>query len=138
MIGLDTNILLRWLIDESIWPNDNRKQTAAVFALLEDETEQFYTNSVVLSETLWVLEKRMQQPKRVLIEVLNRLLESPNLSIESRDAVVAARRSFETYNAGIHDRLIAELNTHAGCAWTATFDVPASKTPGFRLLTSRG
>jgi predicted nucleic-acid-binding protein len=138
MIGLDSNILLRWLIDESIWPNDNPRQAAAAAALLQDETERFYANSVVISEVLWVLEKPMKQSKRVLIEVLDRLLMTSNLVIQCHEAVAAARRSFEKHKGGIHDRLIAEMNNHAGCAWTATFDSAASRTPGFRLLGSTG
>jgi predicted nucleic-acid-binding protein len=137
MIGLDTNILLRWLVDESIWPDDNPRQTAAVIALLEDETERFYANAVVISETVWVLEKPMKQSKQVLIQILDRLLLASNLLVQCHDAVAAARRSFERSKTGIHDRLIAEINSQAGCAWTATFDFPASKTPGFRLLGSR-
>jgi predicted nucleic-acid-binding protein len=138
MIGLDTNILLRWLIDESIWPDDNPGQSAAVRTLLEDDTERFFANDVAVSETMWVLEKPMKRPKQVLVEVLDRLLMTSNLTIQSREAIAAARRSFDKYKVGLHDRLIAEMNSHAGCAWTATFDKSASKTPGFRLLGPKG
>lgn len=138
MIGLDTNILLRWLVDESIWPSHSRQQTAAANALLGDATQRFYANSVVISEIMWVLERPMKQSKRVLIDVLDRMLATSNLMIQCHEAVAAARRSFEKHKGGVHDRLIAELNSHAGCDWTATFDITASKAPGFRLLRSRG
>jgi hypothetical protein len=44
MIGLDANVLLRWLIDEDTWPEDDPGQTAAVAALLERKSERFYVN----------------------------------------------------------------------------------------------
>ena len=138
MIGLDTNILLRWLIDPSIWPDDSPRQTAAVTALLADPARRFYVNFVVMSEALWIIQRRLKQPKPVLLTALDRLLNASNLVVQSRDAVEAAHRSFAEYRSGIHDRLIAETNVLAGCLWTATFDGPASKTPGFRLLGTKG
>ena len=33
--GLDTNVLLRWLIDETIWPDDHPGQTCAVQHLVD-------------------------------------------------------------------------------------------------------
>lgn len=138
MIGLDTNVLLRWLIDESIWPDDNPGQTAAVGALLINDAESFYVNSIVLAETLWVLQNPMKQPKPVLVEVLSRLLHSANVVLQDRGAVIAAKDSFAKQASGIHDRLIAEINSIAGCDHTFTFDVQASKTSGFRLLKAKG
>ena len=134
MIGIDTNILLRWLIDESFWPSDQPNQTAAAGVLLNDPSQQFFVNSVVVSETLWVLEKPMKQPKSALLEVLDKLLKASNFVVENYEATVAARRSFAAQRSGMHDRLIAETNKMAGCAYTATFDIEASKTPGFKLL----
>ena len=137
MIGLDTNILLRWLIDESIWPDDNPGQTAAVEKLMLDERQGFYVNTIVLAETMWVLANPMKQSKRILTEIIDRLLLSSNLTVQDRNAVIAARTSFAKFRSGVHDRLIAEINAHAGCAYTATFDIQASKTPGFRLLQAK-
>lgn len=134
MIGIDTNVLLRWLIDESIWPDDNPGQTAAVGALLTNDAHTFYVNSIVLAETLWVLQNPMKQPKAILLEILSRLLQSANVVLQDRSAVVAARESFMKQASGVHDRLIAEINMVAGCGHTFTFDIQASKTPGFRLL----
>jgi predicted nucleic-acid-binding protein len=138
MIGLDANVLLRWLIDEDTWPEDDPGQTAAVAALLERKSERFYVNTVVLAETLWVLERPMKQKKSALATVMDRLLGASNLTIDCRDALLAARASFEQHRCGINDRLIAELDSRAGCSWTATFDQDASQSPGFRLLHTRG
>ena len=133
MIGIDTNILLRWLVDESIWPDDNPSQTEAVARLL-GQNETIYVNAVTLSETLWVLSKPMKQTKAVIAELIDRLLAAANVDIENRAAVAAARRGFHRGKAGIHDRLIGEFNRLGGCSTTMTFDQDASETPGFTLL----
>ncbi len=137
MIGIDTNILLRWLIDDSIWPDDNPGQTDAVSNLLNDDNQRFFVNSMVLHETLWILTKPFKQPKRVIIDILDRLLASSNVELQNREAVQAAMRSFSALKSGVHDRLIAEINTHSGCRTTFTFDKEAARTPGFELLKSK-
>ena len=138
MIGLDTNILLRWLIDESIWPDDNPGQTAAVARLLGDEQQLFFINTIVLSETLWVLLNPMRQPRAIVLSVLDRMLGLANVEIQQRDAVSAARAAMDSHKGGIHDRLIAAINAHGRCAFTVTFDKVASRTPGFKLLETEG
>ena len=137
MIGLDTDILLRWLIDESIWPDDNPGQLQAVETLLSDDARSYFVNSIVLSEVLWILTKRAGQPKSVILEIIERLLLSANVEVQHREAVEATSKSFAANKSGIHDRLIAEINAQVGCETTFTFDKAASRTPGFTLLDGR-
>ena len=59
MIGLDTNVLLRGLIGESVWPDDNPGRTQRVADLILDSGETFFVNNVVLAETVWVLAHAM-------------------------------------------------------------------------------
>ena len=134
MIGLDTNILLRWLIDERIWPADNTEQTAAVARLLGDQHQLFFINAIVLSETLWVLLNPMKQPRAVVLSVLDRMLGLANVEIQHREAVSAARAAMDSHKGGIHDSLIGAINAHERCAFTVTFDKIASTTPGFKML----
>lgn len=137
MLGLDTNILLRWLIDESLWPPADAKQWAAVQRLIGDNERQFYVNLVVLAETLWVIEKRLKQGTPVVAEILARLDGAANVTLQEREAVRAVSASLQRRRPGVVDRLIAEINTRAGCQATLTFDVSASRTPGFRLLKTQ-
>ena len=51
MIGLDTNVLLRWLVDESVWPCENPAQIAAATALLGSRSENVYINDTDASES---------------------------------------------------------------------------------------
>ena len=136
MLGIDTNILLRWLIDESVWPADNPAQWAAVQHLLGDPHQIFYVNLIVLAEALWVIERRLKQPASVIVDLLARLETAANLTLQDSAAVRAASAAHLRSRPGVNDRLIAEVNKRAGCEATVTFDEVASRTPGFRLLQS--
>lgn len=132
--GIDTNILLRWLVDESIWPTDNRAQSDAVERLLLDEAHAIFVNAVVVYETIWLLHRRAKQPKSVILEILERLLLSANVRLQHRDAFEAAREAYASSKCEFYDCLIAEINAREGCDTTFTFDRAASKTRGFQLL----
>ena len=90
MIGLDTNVLLRWLVDESVWPDDAPEQTALVAETLSRRDERFLVNAIVLAEATWVLAKPLQQRKPVLVTVVDRLLGAANIVVDPREAVEAA------------------------------------------------
>lgn len=136
MIGVDTNVLLRWLVDETLWPIDNPQQVDLAHQALSDPSNRFFIDTVVLAETIWVLGKPLRQPKAVLVEVLNRLLQATNLVIEARAAAVDAVASFSTGPGGFSDHLIGEINRHSGCRTTLTFDKEAGRAPNFTCLGS--
>lgn len=135
MIGLDTNVLLRWLIDENIWPDDNPGQTRAVQELVLESGATFFVNHVVIAETIWVLANPMQQPKRVLLDIMDRLLASANVVIDRRDAVTAALAEYRHGKHGFADHLIGHVNRHAGCETTVSFDKDTGRSGVFRRLT---
>ena len=134
MIGLDTNVLLRWLIDESVWPDDAPAQTALAAATLTDARTQFFINTIVLAETMWVLANKLKLARASLTEVVQRLLYTSNLVVAERKAVEAALRAFETGSAGFNDHLIGEINAASGCETTLTFDKDASRAGLFTRL----
>lgn len=134
MIGVDTNVLLRWLVDETLWPIDNPEQVELARQALSDPANCFFIDSVVLAETIWVLGKPLRQPKAILVEVLNRLLGASNLVIDARAAVADAVASFSAGPGGFSDHLIGEINRHGGCRTTFTFDKIASRASTFTRL----
>lgn len=134
MIGLDTNVLLRWLVDEDLWPDDAPDQTRAAAALLGRRDGLFFVNVVVLAESVWVLAKPLGQPKPVLVAVIGRLLHASNIVIDRRDAVEAALARWDEGKGGFTDHLIGEINRGAGCDTTFTFDRVASRTGDFTRL----
>lgn len=127
-------MLLRWLIDESVWPDDASDQTALAAATLTDARTEFFINTIVLAETMWVLANKLKVARISLIEVVQRLLYASNLVLAERGAVEGALRAFETGAAGFNDHLIGAINAAHGCDTTLTFDKTASKAVPFTHL----
>jgi predicted nucleic-acid-binding protein len=136
VIGLDTNVLLRWLIDESIWPNDAPHQTQAIAQIIQSG-ETVFVNHVVIAETIWVLTQGMKQPKATVVDIINRLIESANVEVDRRAIVEDALSAFTTAPGQFADHLIAAINQAAHCRTTLTFDVKASRSGRFTRLTTR-
>lgn len=136
LIGLDTNVLLRVLVDESVWPTGDRAHARAARELVVGSREAFFVNHVVLVEAVWVLENPLEQPKAVLIDVVERLLASANVVLNEHEVVGAALEDFRKGHPGFADHLMGHLNRHAGCLTTMTFDKGARRSKLYTPLNS--
>lgn len=136
MIGIDTNILLRVLLD------DDGRQSPAARSLLSSEIDsgrRVFISVVTLVETIWTLARRKgdgRVPRTEIANTIARLLASPDLVVEKQEQVNAALKSYRTGAADFSDYLIAELGSAAGAVTTYTFDRAASTAPGFTLLSA--
>lgn len=130
MIGLDTNVLVRYLV------RDDPEQTPAATSLIGslDEVEQGFVSIVTAVETYWVLKQTYRFPRRQCVTGLRRLVGSHELVFENPAAVRAALDLAEQGH-DFADALIARAARSAGCTRTVTFDRRASRLPGFELLT---
>ena len=130
MIGLDTNVLLRFFLQ------DDPDQSARAAALMSSFSlrEPGFVSGVTIAESVWVLERFYRKPKHEVTFFVQGLLESQQLVVENQDAVAQALRRFEASNADFADCLIERLGHSAGCARTMTFDLNASKISGMVLL----
>jgi predicted nucleic-acid-binding protein len=138
VIGLDTNILLRWLTGPEQWDaRSSRSEVALVERTLSTAGAEFFVNLVVLAETTWMLEQKLKLDRATLCEVIDRMLFSTNIGIDDAVTVAEARRRFEASNIGFADCLIASINSRAGCEYTLTFDKKASRQAGFRSIHAR-
>lgn len=130
MIGLDTNIVVRYLTHD-----DPAQTTAAVKVMdtLSSESPGFLS-LVVIVEVVWVLEVSYRFNKRELEQVLETLLRSKELVVERAEIVWQTLRKFSAGNADLADCLI-ERSCHAvECEYTLTFDRKAAGA-GMRLLS---
>lgn len=130
MIGLDTNILLRYLVQ------DDPVQSPAATAILEKLTAEDpgYLSQVVLVETAWVLERTYKFSDRTIAIAIEGLLQAATLVVQDEVAVVLALRTASEGRATFADALIGSLNSQAGCTHTLTFDKRASQLAGFELI----
>ena len=134
MIGLDTNVLVRFLAQ------DDAKQAAVATRLIETDlsaSRQGFISLVVLSELCWVLSSIYSATAEELITTVQDLLNTPQFQVERREAVQAAIARLKispTRKAGFVDALIAAIAQGAGCAETVTFDKGAVRAAGMTLL----
>ena len=133
MIGLDTNVLVRYLTQ------DDPKQSSLVNKAITkavDEGELLWISHLTLAETAWVLERAYKISKKELVEIMHTLLQTQELSIERHDIVWHALHDFKKCEAaGFVDCLIARQNNANDCRHTLTFDKDAAREiPFFQLL----
>ncbi len=133
MIGLDTNIIVRYLTQ------DDPKQSAAASRLMEKSlsaAEPGYVSLVVLAEIVWVLTSCYALGRSQIAAVIEGLLTTEQLQIEAAESVWRAMRGYIESKADFSDALIAECARAAGCRKTMTFDRAAASMAGIELLPS--
>jgi predicted nucleic-acid-binding protein len=131
MIGIDTNILVRYLV------GDDLKQAKAATHLLEKvctKEQPGMVNLIVLCELVWVLRGAYKVDKKTILDVLRQILGSTELSVETPDVAWVALDDFEKGNADYSDYLIAHRNKQLACIHTATFDKNAGKHALIKIL----
>ncbi|MEM1317906.1 MAG: type II toxin-antitoxin system VapC family toxin [Pseudomonadota bacterium] len=133
--GVDTNVLLRWLVADSLVGDDAPAQKRAAERFFGEAPRPIVINHIVLAETIWVLQNRAGRKKAVAGDVVNALLKSADVEIDQHEIVEAALANFLGSSGDFADHLIGELNAEFGCIDTVTFDKAAAKSSRFTLLT---
>jgi len=134
MIGLDTNVLVRYLAQ------DDPKKSALATRLIEKElspAEPGFISLVVLAELCRVLTRLYSASADELIAAIEDLLNTPQFRLDRRDVVFAAvqhMKGSKGAKAGLVDALIAQLAASEGCSRTVSFDKVAVRAAGMVLL----
>jgi predicted nucleic-acid-binding protein len=130
MIGLDTNVLVRYLT------LDDPAQAAAAMKVMNSLSfdSPGFLSLIVITELVWVLAISYRYQKREIEQVLENLLRSRELVIERADIVSQASRAFRAGRADFADYLIERCAHAAECEFTLTFDQKAATVSGMRLL----
>jgi predicted nucleic-acid-binding protein len=131
MIGLDTNVLIRY------FTQDDPVQSPAASEVIESLTEldRGFVSIVALVETSWVLTRAYQVDDPTLVAIITNLLGADEITVERPEAVRAAVTKLES-GAQFADAVITELCREAGCDTTLTFDRRASERAGMRLIAT--
>lgn len=128
MIALDTNVLVRYLVE------DDPRQSDEAARMIEAATaadESLFIPQIVICELVWVLSFAYEVPRREIASVLQQLRRTSNLEIESADEVQRAIESFDRGRGDLADYLIAERSVTHGCSAVATFDRALYADPRF-------
>jgi predicted nucleic-acid-binding protein len=127
--GIDTNLLVRWLLRDPTDPTQTDRATAAI-----EQQDTVYVNAVVLAEMVWSAGRSVGLDRQDLARMVRGLLDHPAVELADRTAVEQALFAFESGGAGFADHLIGALNRNSGCKTTLTFDKVAGKGADFTLL----
>lgn len=129
MIGLDTNVLVRYIAQ------DEPAQSALATKLVEGFTAAApgFVSTVTLVETVWVLARAYTTAKAEILQIVEGLLRARELVIEDAETHYLALNQFEATTIDYADAVIAQAGRRAGCESTATFDRRAA-SGGMRLL----
>jgi predicted nucleic-acid-binding protein len=129
MIGLDTNVVVRFAVQDD--PKQS-KAARAVFARLTAE-EPGFISLLVLVELFWVLRRSYGLATEAIHEFLEHLMDAPELEVEDEESVTRAL-ALAREGAEFADALIGETARLYGCSEVVTFDRRAARTLGWRQL----
>ena len=131
MIGLDTSVLVRYLVE------DDGAQASKAAHLIETrcaEDTPGFVNRVVLCELVWVLESAFDYPRATIAATLEILLRTAELKVDAADAAWPALAAYRGGGVDFSDAFVCRLNRNAGCDGTATFDKGAARLGDFFAL----
>jgi predicted nucleic-acid-binding protein len=131
MIGLDTNILVRFLVQDD--PAQTLK-AAAVLSKRVSERSPGFVSAVTMAETAWVLERAYRLDDAGIAAAVELLLSADNLVFEREPEIYEASAAVKDGQATFADALIAAIGRTEGCDVTLTFDRKAARLPGFELV----
>jgi predicted nucleic-acid-binding protein len=131
MIGLDTNVLVRYLAQDD--PIQSPIATELIERRLSQE-EPGFVCVVVVAEIAWVLERAYRLPDQEIAAAIEGLLQTDVLTVENEQEVFTAMVALKEGRGSLADALIGALGAKAGCSRTLSFDQRAQRLEGFEML----
>jgi predicted nucleic-acid-binding protein len=133
MIGLDTNVLVRYLTQDDV---RQAKHADALVAEAVGSGTRLFVSSVALCELVWVLRGAYAVDKPTIVMALERVLATSQFEIDQKDIVREALEDYRGSGGDFADYLIGRRGREAGCDKTATFDRRLKTSDLFRVLPS--
>ncbi|WP_342270297.1 PIN domain-containing protein [Rickettsia endosymbiont of Orchestes rusci] len=122
MIGIDTNVLVRYLTQ------DDEKQATIVnivnkvISQYENQAQSIFINNIVICELIWVLERGYKYSKKEITDAVRAILSTTEFVFEQPETLWLSLNDYEKYNADFSDILLGKINKVYGCISTITFD----------------
>lgn len=132
MAGLDTNVLVRWLVGDD---GHQSKQVEALLKSITSRQQPLFVPITVILELEWVLRSRYGFGKSSVLFALNALLDTRELEFQSESAIEKAMHTFRQSNADFADCLHAALCSDARRSPLLTFDAKAARVADVRLVS---
>jgi len=128
MIALDTNVLVRFLVE------DDEKQSQRATRLIrktQERGDSLFISDIVMCETVWVFSTSYDFERSEIVRVLSGLLRARGVVFSSSDRLARALQAYASSKGDFADYLIREHATAAGADTVATFDRALLKQAGF-------
>ncbi len=131
MLGLDTNLLIRYLVRDDALQFGRAKAEIEAAA---NRDEPLMINAVVLCEVVWVLGSAYEYSRAEIADAIERILATAQFVVEWSDQARQALQDCRTTKAGFTDAFIGRINSSLGAGPTMTFDRDLAPLSTFRVL----
>ena len=123
MIGVDTNVLVRYFV------NDDAVQHTLARRLID--SNDIFISNLVLAESYWVFKSLYKLDKEKIESIFFSFLQMSNIEFENDVVFSHALTAYQEINCDFGDAIIAAVHSRNGID-TASFDRSAIKKLGFR------
>ena len=133
MIAIDTNVIIRPLID------DDAAQSDAARRLLRELTTEnpgFLCREAML-EFVWVLERVYGVPRSIIGTAVLDLISSDNIVVENDEAMTHAAYRYMQGGVDFADLMIHSAAQASGCVQLYTFDRILAQLDGAAMLDTK-
>ena len=131
MLAIDTNVLIRYLI------NDDPLQAQSAKKIIQsaiDEHNQVFISIITLIESIWVFESVYSFPKKELLLIIADLLDNDAFKLEDEALVQSALNYFRKGSADFSDYTAALIALKHNCSKLVTFDKGCSDRDLFSII----
>ena len=131
MIGLDTNVIIRFLVQDDAL----QSPVATRFMSRLSREQPGFVSAVVLAEITWVLSRAYKTSREGIANAVEGLLRTAELIIENAEAAYRALAVYKiSGSAEFADAFITQTAMLAGASEIVSFDRKAATEVGMRLL----
>lgn len=131
MIGIDTNIILRFVL------KDDESHFALARRLVSQASvdQPLCVNVVTLVEIVWILESRLKMSPSTARNMVSGFVGSAEIVLPETNPFSDPAAVLGSGHRGWTDVVVARINRELGCKFTYTFDKRAARdVPGMELL----
>ena len=131
MIGVDTNILVRYLTQDD---ENQAKIVDQLFKQYATSANSIFINNIVICELIWVLESGYKYSRLQISEAIKQILSTEEFSFENQKLLRFALNQYSQNKLDFSDSLIGAINNQFDCLTTFTFDKSSKNTDNFSYL----
>ncbi len=131
MKGLDTNVLVRYLVQDDA---TQAKRAAKEIETGSDAGEVFFIADVVVCELVWVLDRAYRYSRAQIGEALEGVLQTRSFSFADKDLLWQGLGDYKKGRGDFADYVIGRLGEKSGCDKTVSFDRALKGEARFEVL----